>query len=91
MLVVTHCQTCGQPIGHLYTLYIDLVNKYAREQKVDINPDDEDDPGLEARKNKPSPEYLARQELIDKHKMDGRRECCLYALLVNYDITDIVN
>jgi hypothetical protein len=25
------------------------------------------------------------------HGLDGRRQCCLYALFVNYDITDIIN
>jgi DNA-directed RNA polymerase subunit N (RpoN/RPB10) len=93
MLVVTHCQTCGEPVGHLYPLYLELVSKYATEQKVDLNPDSEDgDEGKEGRSaRRPSPEFLARQDLIDKHGLDGRRECCLYALFVNYDITDIVN
>tara|TARA_R100001163_G_C5068178_1_gene208075 strand:- start:1797 stop:2072 length:276 start_codon:yes stop_codon:yes gene_type:complete len=91
MLVSNHCQTCGEPIGHLYEPYLELVQKYADELKVDLNPDSGDDSGNEGRPNKPSPEYMARQDLIDKNDLDGRRECCLYALFVNYDITDIVN
>lgn len=90
MLVVTHCQTCGEPVGHLYGIYLELVAKYAHEQKVDLNPDSEENFD-ERPANKPTPEFLARQDLIDKHGFDGRRQCCLYALFVNYDITDIVN
>jgi len=74
MLIPTHCQTCGEPIGHLYSKYLKLVQEFSKSSKDD----------------KYTPEFKARQELIDKDGLDGRRQCCLYALLVNHDITDSV-
>ena len=76
MSTPTHCQTCGEPIGHLWRIYLELVEKFSKERK------DEDE--------KPTPEYLARQELIDKHGLDGSKQCCLYAQLVNHDLTNII-
>ena len=87
MLIPTHCQTCGEPMGHLEPIYKEYVRKFAKELKLPIDQPDFDrqtQPG-------PTPEFLARQKLIDEHGMDGRRLCCLYALFVNHDITDIIN
>ena len=79
MLIPTHCQTCGEPIGHLWEKYVELVQTFAKENK-DNN-----------KKSPFSPEYQARQELITNHGLDGRRQCCLYALIVTYDATDIIS
>lgn len=79
MIIPTHCQTCGEPIGHLYEEFVELVQQFAREDK-----DAKEKP-------KQSPEYRARQKLIKEKGLDGRRQCCLYALPVNYDATDIIS
>ncbi len=91
MFIPTHCQTCGEPIGHLNGIYLKLVEKYAREQKVNVVPEASIDRPMSVISKQPTPEYLARQDLITLHGLDGRRQCCLYALFVNYDITDIIN
>lgn len=69
----THCQTCGEPTGHLWRIYLNLVEKFSRDRK-----DDE------------TPEYKARQILIDEHGLDGYKQCCLYAFIVNHDLTNII-
>lgn len=74
MIIPPLCQTCGEPIGHLYNIYLKLVQEFSKNKKENSN----------------SPEYLARQELIDKHNLDPRRQCCLYAFIVNHDISDAV-
>lgn len=81
MLIPTHCQTCGEPIGHLWEIYVELVQKYASEDKK----------LPEGKKPETTPEYRARQDLIEKHDLDGRRQCCLYAHIVNYDATDLIS
>lgn len=79
MIIPTHCQTCGEPIGHLWETYVELVQQFAHEdKKTDKKP-------------KLSPEYRARQILIDEHGLDGRRQCCLYAFPVNYDAFDQIS
>lgn len=87
MLIPTHCQTCGEPIGHLESIYKGYVIKIAKEMKLPIDNAD----FIRQKQSGPTPEYLARKKLIEEHGLDGRRECCLYALFVNHDITDIVN
>lgn len=79
MIIPILCQTCGEPIGHLWKKYVESVQKYARLDKE------------RGQKAKESPEYRARQELIDQHGLDGRRQCCLYAFPVNYDASDQIS
>lgn len=87
MLIPPLCQTCGQPIGHLYQIYLETLQKLSREANVAVGPNQESQP---ERLNQPTPEYLARQTLIKEHGLDGRRQCCLYAMMVNHDVTDII-
>lgn len=72
MSTPTHCQTCGEPIGHLWRIYLELVEKFSKE------------------KDDRTPEYRARQVLIDKHGLDGSKQCCLYAQMVNHDLTNVI-
>lgn len=79
MIIPTHCQTCGEVIGHLWEPYTELYQKYAKEASEG-----------KADKKMPSPEYRARQDLIAKYGLDGRRLCCLYSLMVTQDISDMI-
>lgn len=75
MSMPTHCQTCGEPVGHLWRIYLKLVDDFSKDRKES---------------DTETPEYKARQVLIDKHGLDGSKQCCLYAHMVNHDLTNII-
>lgn len=77
------CFSCGKAVGHLHSIYRDLVIKYANESEEKDN--------SEQNPNKRTPEDLALHELQTNHKFDNSRYCCRRMLITNYDITDIIN
>lgn len=74
MPIILTC-SCGQHIGQLRKPYLELIQKYSKE----------DDP------NGTTPEYRAIQELAEKHGFDAENVCCRQTLLCTYDATDLIS
>lgn len=49
------CYTCGRPVGHLYEEYLNLVDKYRKEQSENENE--------KSNENKQSPQFKALRDL----------------------------
>ena len=77
MFILLECPSCGQPVGHLWYTYQDLIRKYQNSDQPT--------------KLKVTPEYLALKELAEKHGFDPERYCCRRTLECTYDATDIIN
>jgi len=91
MIIPPLCQSCGQPVGHLWTKYIKLVQKYAEEDGVKLR-----DGGMlvdegKALEKKPSPEFRALQTLAKENNFNQERYCCRFAFLCNHDISSFIH
>jgi DNA-directed RNA polymerase subunit N (RpoN/RPB10) len=76
MYTILACFTCGQPIGHLRQIYVDLVTEFAKNAKEN---DDK------------TPEYLALDVLAKKYNFDPTSYCCRRTIQCDYDLTNIIH
>jgi DNA-directed RNA polymerase subunit N (RpoN/RPB10) len=93
MIIAPLCQSCGQPVGHLWPKYQKLVQKYAEEAGAKFNNDImiKEVDGDGKKKDKKTPEFRALDTLAKEDGLNVERYCCRFAFLSNHDISSIIH
>jgi DNA-directed RNA polymerase subunit N (RpoN/RPB10) len=74
MYTFIECLTCGQKLGHLRQIYLDLVLEFSKAVT---------DEG-------PSPEFMALEVLAAQYDFDPNSYCCRRTMICQYDATDLI-
>jgi len=92
MLMPPLCQSCGQPLGHLWSKYVKLVQKYAQEDGAKIRDQAilvDETKALNKKGN--TPEFRALDTLSKEDGLNVERYCCRFAFLCNHDISSVIH
>ena len=80
MIIPVRCFTCGKAIGHLWTEYIDSLQKKYNESNNKITVKEV----FDIKNTSKTPEYYVIE------KLDLKRYCCRRMLLGNIDMSDTI-